>query len=216
MRKRMKQTRPNHAVVVAYLALFVALGGSAYAFHLGKNSVGPKQLKKNAVTTAKIKNEAVTAGKVKKGTLTGTQVKASTLGTVPNATHAGSADVASALPAPEPWHGVGGPGESQFQHGCHNAGLPDSASVRFYKDQIGIVHLEGIYNGCTAENVVAFQLPAGFRPQPNLNFALPAFGEEGVVVVNGSSPDMPATEFGDVRCPVKLCILDGIAFRAES
>ena len=81
MRKRRKLGRPNHATVVAYLALFIALGGSAYAVgNLGKNTVGPKQLKKNSVTTAKIKKEAVTAGKVKKGTLTGTQVKASTLG----------------------------------------------------------------------------------------------------------------------------------------
>ena len=216
MRKRLKQSRPNHAVVVAYLALFVALGGSAYAFHLGKNSVGPKQLKRNAVTTAKIKNEAVTAGKVKKGALTGTQVNASTLGTVPNATHAGSADVAGALPAPESWNPVGGPGEPQFQNGCHNAGLPDTATVRFYKDQIGIVHLEGIYE-CPAENATAFQLPPGYRPRPNLNFSLPLF-YEGVIVVFGSAPALPATDIGAVQCPLegKPCILDGIAFRAES
>ncbi len=56
--------RLSFANVVSVLALFVALGGSAYAFHLGKNSVGPKQLKKNAVTTAKIKNRAVTAAKL--------------------------------------------------------------------------------------------------------------------------------------------------------
>jgi hypothetical protein len=216
MRRRLKHTRPNHAVVVAYLALFVALGGSAYAFHLGKNSVGPKQLKKNAVTTAKVKNEAITAGKVKKGTLTGTQVKASTLGTVPNASHAGSADVANALPAAEPWHAVGGPGEPQFQNGCHDAGLPDAATVRFYKDQIGSVHLEGIYE-CPAENVTAFQLPPGYRPRPNLNFSVPLF-YEGVIVVFGSAPDLSATEIGAVQCPLekKPCILEGITFRAES
>ena len=210
--------RLTYANVVATLALFVAVGGaSAFAAsQLGKNSVGTKQLKKNAITTAKIKKEAVTAAKVKKGTLTGTQVKASTLGTVPNAAHAGSADVATSLPAPESWHAVGGPGEPSFQHGCHNAGLPDTASVRFYKDQIGIVHLEGVYNGCSADGVTAFQLPPGFRPLPNLNFSVPEFGEEGVIVVYGSAPDMPATEFGSVKCPVALCILDGITFRAES
>jgi hypothetical protein len=207
----------TYSNVVSTLCLFLLLGGGvAYAAsHLGKNSVGSKQLQKNAVTTAKIKTEAVTAGKVKKGTLTGTQVKASTLGTVPNAAHAGSADVASALPAAESWHAVGGPGEPLFQHGCHNAGLPDTANVRFYKDQIGIVHLEGIYI-CSVENVTAFQLPAGYRPQANLNFALPQFGNDGAVIVYGSAPDMPATEFGSVKCAVELCILDGISFRAES
>jgi hypothetical protein len=54
----------SFANVVSVVALFVALGGSAYAFHLGKNSVGSKQLKKNAVTTVKIKDRAVTAAKL--------------------------------------------------------------------------------------------------------------------------------------------------------
>jgi hypothetical protein len=82
--------------VIAYLALFVALGGGAMAAsHLGKNSVGPKQLKKNAVTTAKIKKEAVSKAKLKKGavdaskvqehSLTGAQINLSALGTVPSA-----------------------------------------------------------------------------------------------------------------------------------
>jgi hypothetical protein len=56
--------RLSFANVVSVLALFVALGGSAYAFHLGKNSVGSTQLKRNAVTTAKIKDRAVTAAKL--------------------------------------------------------------------------------------------------------------------------------------------------------
>lgn len=45
----------TYANVVASLALFVALGGGAYAAtQLPKNSVGPKQLKKEAVTPAKL------------------------------------------------------------------------------------------------------------------------------------------------------------------
>lgn len=64
------------ALVISLIALFVALGGSAYA--ISKNSVGSKQLKKNAVTTEKIKNDAVTGDKVAE----------STLGPVPKATTA--------------------------------------------------------------------------------------------------------------------------------
>ena len=86
MRNRVKLGRPSHSTLVAYLALFVALGGSAYAFHLGKNSVGTKQLKK----------EAVTAAKVRKGTLTGTQIQLSSLGTVPSAANAQALDGQSA------------------------------------------------------------------------------------------------------------------------
>jgi hypothetical protein len=221
---RRLQNKLTYANVVATLALIIAIGGaSAFAAsQLGKNSVGAKQLKPNAVTTAKIKNEAVVGVKVKKGTLTGTQVNASTLGTVPNATHAATSDsasvakVASSLPSPELWHSVGATGEPAFQHSCNDAGLPDSPNVRFYKDQLEIVHLEGAYNSCAAVGAIAFQLPAGFRPRPTLNFPLPLFGEQGVIAVHGGAPIIPATEAGGVDCPVLLCVLDGISFRAES
>jgi hypothetical protein len=52
--------RPSHASVVAYLALFVALGGSAYAVtQLPARSVGSKQLKKGAVTPSKVAGRTV-------------------------------------------------------------------------------------------------------------------------------------------------------------
>jgi hypothetical protein len=72
--RKLKLRRPSHAAV-AYLALFLAFGGSAYAFHLGKNSVGPKQLKKNSVTGAKIENNAVSGAKIASGAVDGTKVK---------------------------------------------------------------------------------------------------------------------------------------------
>jgi hypothetical protein len=67
--------RLTYANVMATIAVFIALGGSAYAFHLGKNSVGTKQIKKNAITGAKVKNDS----------LTGSDINESTLGTIPNA-----------------------------------------------------------------------------------------------------------------------------------
>jgi hypothetical protein len=55
---------------VGLLALFVALGGTAYAaVNLPPNSVGAKQIKDNAVTAAKIKRNAVNSSKVKNGSL---------------------------------------------------------------------------------------------------------------------------------------------------
>jgi hypothetical protein len=86
---------PSHNTVIAYLALFVALGGSAYAAtQLPKNSVGTKQLKPNAVTTAKIKNGAVTGTKIASNTVTGANVDESTLGRVPSAASAETATTA--------------------------------------------------------------------------------------------------------------------------
>jgi Collagen triple helix repeat (20 copies) len=54
-------TRPRltYANVIATIALFLALGGSAWAAtNLPKNSVGPAQLKKGAVTPTKINRAA--------------------------------------------------------------------------------------------------------------------------------------------------------------
>jgi hypothetical protein len=66
----MKTTkRFSVANVTSVVALFVALGGTAWA--LGANSVGSKQLKTSAVTTKKIKNEAVTAPKLQTDLLKG-------------------------------------------------------------------------------------------------------------------------------------------------
>jgi hypothetical protein len=93
--------RLSYANVIATLALFVALGGAAWAgTRLPKNSVGAKQVRKNAVTTPKIKNEAVTAGKIRKGTIDGSRLNLTTIGTVPSAKSAGDAQtLGGAAPA---------------------------------------------------------------------------------------------------------------------
>ena len=67
--------------VVAYLALVVALSGTAYA--AGK--INGKQIKPNSIPGNRIRN----------GSLTGQQVNSSALGVVPAATHAASADSAT-------------------------------------------------------------------------------------------------------------------------
>jgi hypothetical protein len=82
--------------VTGTLALFIALGGSAYAaVALPARSVGPRQLRTNAVTTSKIKNNAVTGAKVRKNTLTGADIRESTLGQVPSALAANTATTAT-------------------------------------------------------------------------------------------------------------------------
>jgi hypothetical protein len=69
------QRRPSGSMVVAFLALLVAMGGTGYAAQLAKNSVGTKQLKKNAVTEPKIKKGAVTGAKIKNGVVNSDKVK---------------------------------------------------------------------------------------------------------------------------------------------
>ncbi len=65
--------------VVAYVALFLALTGSAYAASLKKNSVGAKQLKTNAVTSVDVKDGGITGADVADDSITGADVNESTL-----------------------------------------------------------------------------------------------------------------------------------------
>ncbi|HMT06199.1 MAG: collagen-like protein [Solirubrobacterales bacterium] len=62
--------RLTYANVVSTLALFLALGGVAYATNsLPGQSVGPRQLKDGAVRTGKIANRAVTRVKIRRGAI---------------------------------------------------------------------------------------------------------------------------------------------------
>jgi hypothetical protein len=201
----------SYANVMATIAVFIALGGSAFAFHLGKNSVGPRQLKKNAITTAKVKDEAITAAKVKKGSLTGGQINVSTLGTVPAARTSDSsitAQTANSVAPPEPWHQVGTPGEPPFEKGWKNIpqeGSSHAPTVAFYKDHEGVVHLRGVAFGGETK---AFRLPTGYRPGPNIELVLPG------VTIYGSG--ISSAIDGLVFAEGIVLNLNGITFRAES
>ena len=83
-------------MVVALIALFVALSGSAYAA-IAKNAVGTRQLKSKAVTTGKIANNAINAAKVADHSLTGQDINIAALGTVPAAQSAAFAANAGTL-----------------------------------------------------------------------------------------------------------------------
>ena len=77
MMKTGKRRRMSPSMGVAILALFVALGGSAYAA--------------SKINGSAIKVRSIPGNRLKNATVTGTQVNASTLGTVPNATNATNA-----------------------------------------------------------------------------------------------------------------------------
>jgi hypothetical protein len=62
--------RPSASLVISCVALFVALGGAAWAAtSLPSNSVGTQQLRNGAVTGSKIKNDAVNFNKIAMGTV---------------------------------------------------------------------------------------------------------------------------------------------------
>ena len=75
MRKLLR--RPSPAMVVACLALLVALGGTSVAAvnQLGRNTVGPLQLRAGAVTAPKIRNLNVTNPKIGNNAINSAKVR---------------------------------------------------------------------------------------------------------------------------------------------
>jgi hypothetical protein len=87
--------------VIALIALFIALGGAAYA----GSKINGKTIVNKSIGGGKLKNETITANKIKKGTITSaqiapgsidsTQINVNTLTTVPSATNATTAQTAT-------------------------------------------------------------------------------------------------------------------------
>ena len=195
--------RPTYANVVSTLCLLLLVGGGAAlaASKLAKNSVGSNQIKKNAVTTAKIKNGAVT----------GAKIKTSSLGTVPNASHAISADTANSLPPPEAVHYVGAPGEPQFENGAEDP-VGGNLKAGFYKDRLCVVHLVGLVVAIGEK--VAFRLPPSDVPLQESLIGVPAVPgpKAGALSVELSGGVMPFVQ-GNLKTTYGL---DGVTFRAAS
>jgi hypothetical protein len=108
------------------------------------------------------------------------------------------------------------PGEPPFDPGATNS-FSASSQAGFYQDGFGIVHLQGTVNAPT--NHLIFTLPAGFRPSPQLCFAVPtvngmtlAFNVNRLCILgNGKGEVFNAGGVG-----TEYISLDGITFRAEA
>ncbi len=81
MTRNLRRLVPSPAMVVALTALFLALGGSAYAALV----ITGKNIRNNTITTKDIRNGTVRTKDVKPDSLGGVSIKESALGTVPSA-----------------------------------------------------------------------------------------------------------------------------------
>lgn len=184
------RSKLTYANVVSTLCLFLVLGGGAAfaANQLAKNSVGTKQPKKNAVTGEKVKDASLTGADIKVSTL-GTVPNADNASKASNTDKLGGADAnafvkgadpvggseiggtyaAPTLRPSEPWRFVGTPGNPEFE----TCGTPykwqptetGTANPAFYRDRLGIVHLQGSVKctGVPTTNAGVFELPPGYR-----------------------------------------------------
>lgn len=140
-----KRLRPSPAMVVALIALFVALGGTALAV---------KQINGSALV-----NRSVSNVKIKKGTLTKTEINVKALGTVPKANTANQATFA------ENAGKLDGQGPDFWQKACADGAVKGYAIVNgdtnFPSDYVSDTgHVPQKFN-CTSGAVEAKRVSAG-------------------------------------------------------
>ncbi len=233
--------RLTYANVMATVAVFIALGGSAYAAaQLKKNSVGTKQLKNNAVTGAKVKDGSLNAadigGAVNSADHALTADSASHAASADSASRAVSADSAASASQAGNAEKLGGAPSSayiqasqagsfieaaHFDHsnfGCpfdqtiwHDKEPEVNETTAYWRDPFGVVHLRGFAIRCLTAETTIFTLPKGFRPGKRQRF---------LAIVENPSPGIDEVTVGPtgvVAAPEvtsnNSVELDGITFR---
>jgi hypothetical protein len=214
-------------MVVALVALFSSLGGVSYGVATG--FIDSREIKNNVISTKDLKNNDVRGKDVRTNTLRGSDIVESSLGKVPSAGSADSATNAtnatnatslggSAASAYATKTGteavrlVGTAGNPAFNTGWGNAGSPFQV-VGFWKDQFGIVHLQGDASRSSGTNPDIFQLPVGYRPNAYENIAV--YGDGGTaagIAITGPGDGTP----GAVRLvggAATFIGLSGVTFR---
>ena len=235
------RARATYANVTATLALFVALGGGSFAVAAlsgSEKTVVKKIAKKQADKRITARAATLSVGHAGSADTASDAAHASSADSATNAGHANTADQATnantagqattattandanALAGVGP-NGyvrtpteatrlIGTPGNPVFESFFDNKG--QGASAGFYKDQFGIVHLQGDLDPPGASGTI-FTLPPGYRPVHN--------GAQGPVFVVRADAGIGLVDVradGGVRALASFndnLSLNGVTFRAS-
>jgi hypothetical protein len=171
------RSRLTFGNVTSLVALFVALGGTAYAVvEIDRNSVKSKHILNDQVRSVDIQDDGVTGDDVDEGSL----------GSVPSAQQAndaqtldGSDSTDFTQPGSEAWTN----GSGWFSTGCSWLNYGNGFSPRgYFRDAAGVVHLRGLvravdeqFGPCnfaaSAPQRELLYLPAGYLPESRLVLA---------------------------------------------
>lgn len=171
---------PRHSTLAAYLALFVALGGTSYAVvNLPANSVGSGELRKNAVRSSDVKNRSLKKIDFKKDPLP-----------------KGQAGATGATGPAGPAGPAGAPGSARayvrVSHGACGPSPSGTCSLQNHKGVTQVTHrATGVY--CivapgidSAESTAAVTLDSTTSAVPQALAEVLLVRDSGICPVNGS------------------------------
>lgn len=190
--KRFGKLRPSPAMAVACVALFVALGGGAYA----AATINGNSIKKGTITPSKIKSRSMSGTQFRANGIGGPSIKESTLGEVPKAKAAQTATSATNATTATNATQLGGVAASSYQRsGPVAAGQTVSGAFGCYQEDDTAV------TGCISVSSFASPAPVALS-DATVNFASSA----GNFVAN----DGDGTCTGNVNAPTappgKVCL----------
>jgi len=175
----------NPATVLACVALFVALGGGAYAATtLTKKSVKSQHLANGAVTTAKLKNGAVTTPKLRNGAVTGAKVRSGAIGTSQLANGSVRSGQLGGQVVTEPKIKDGAVSESKLASGAVTSGKLASSFLAQLVRNVTYANAESATNNEDAKTATAL-CPSGKQA---IGGGARVNGELLEVALTGSSP----------------------------
>ena len=186
----MRFHRPRHATVVAYLALFCAMSGTA---------VAAASLQSGDAMIAK---RTLSGNRLRHNTVTGYEINESTLGTVPKAARA------NALPALV-WHPF------TFVNGWRNVFPGTARPAGWAIDAQGIVHFRGLVGASSQNCSPTFAtIPTSVLP-PDLEVNVPIFAIDAGVARLSVSTTGTVAIYGGATAACGDNNLEGVTFTTK-
>lgn len=181
----------NVATLLSCIALFVALGGAAYAAGtLTKKSVKTQHLANGSVTTAKLKNNAVTTPKLRNGAVIGAKIAPATIGSGQLANGSVRSGQLGGQVVTEPKLKNGAVSESKLANGAVTSGKLASSFLAQLVRNVTYVNATSGENTEQTKTVTA-NCPSGKQA---ISGGVRLSGELANVAVTGSSPFSTGTQ----------------------
>ena len=202
--RRFRLRAPSPALIVACVALFVALGGAAWAAGLKNNEVKTRNIAKKAVTSGKLATGAAKTAKIRDGAVTAIKLASNAVTTDSIADSAVTKKKIKAQAVTTPKIGAGAVTDAKLADGAVTGGKIASGAVDGGKLADGAVSASKLADGAVTSSAVL----TAFTEEVNIGNLAPGtcqideFAAPGVQP--GDSVIATATAVGAVNEPTVL------------